>query len=99
MGQEKIENYLHELRENIEVDEEVKRKLRASFIKKEKNRRNSWLPLVAAAILFLAVLLPNLSTKQVRAGSLMVENGISFLILEVERLWRIRMLMAISIFR
>ncbi|MEK3937138.1 hypothetical protein MKY41_17675 [Sporosarcina sp. FSL W7-1349] len=78
MGQEKIENYLHELRENIEVDEEVKRKLRASFIKKEKNRRNSWLPLVAAAILFLAVLLPNLSTKQVRAGSLMVENGISF---------------------
>lgn len=78
MEQEKIESYLHELRNDIKVNEKFKSKLRSSFIKKQRNRGGSWLPLVAAAILFLAVFLPNLPTKQVRADSLLVANGISF---------------------
>ncbi|MFS0575707.1 hypothetical protein AB1K83_08735 [Sporosarcina sp. 179-K 3D1 HS] len=78
MEQEKIENYLREMRNEIEVDEQLKRKLRSSFMKKEGMKKNSWLPFIAAAILFLAVFLPNLSTKEVRASLLIVGNGISF---------------------
>lgn len=78
----KIMKTLYELRNEIEVDTDLKKQLRKTFVKKSRTRKwkNAWIPLLAAAILFLAFLLSNEQVPQhVKASSLKIANAISFL--------------------
>lgn len=78
----KIMKTLYELRNEIEVDTDLKKQLRKTFVKKSRTRKwkNAWIPLLAAASLFLAFLLSNEQVPQhVKASSLKIANAISFL--------------------
>ncbi|MEO4053910.1 hypothetical protein [Solibacillus sp. CAU 1738] len=81
MENEKIKKTLYELRNDIEVDNDFKKQLRNTFVKKSRSRKwkNAWIPLLAAAVLFLAFLLPNEQMPNVKASSLKIANAISFL--------------------
>ncbi|MFJ7935476.1 hypothetical protein [Sporosarcina sp. NPDC096371] len=81
MENEKITKSLYELRNEIEVDTDLKKQLRKTFVKKSRTRKwkNAWIPLLAAAILFSAFLLPNEQMPHVKASSLKITNAISFL--------------------
>ncbi|MGE7021620.1 hypothetical protein [Solibacillus cecembensis] len=81
MENEKIEKTLYELRNEIEVDTDLKKQLRKTFVKKSRARKwkHAWIPLLAAASLFLAFLLSNEQMPHVKASSLKITNAISFL--------------------
>lgn len=81
MENEKIKKTLYELRNEIEVDTDFKKELRKTFVKKSRTRKwkNAWIPLLAAAILFLAFLVSNEQMSHVKASSLKITNAISFL--------------------
>ncbi|MEK4425738.1 hypothetical protein [Solibacillus sp. FSL K6-1523] len=81
MENEKIEKTLYRLRDEIEVDTDLKKQLRKNFVKSSKKRKwkHAWIPLIAAAILFLAFVLPNEQLPYVKASSLKITNAISFL--------------------
>lgn len=81
MENEKIEKSLYELRNEIEVDTDLKKQLRKTFVKKSRARKwkNAWIPLLVAASLFLAFLLSNEQMPHVKASSLKITNAISFL--------------------
>lgn len=81
MEDEKITKTLYELRNEIEVNTDLKKQLRKTFVKKSRKRKwkNAWIPLLTAAILFLAFLLSNEQMPHVKASSLKIANSISFL--------------------
>ncbi|MBK3493611.1 hypothetical protein JFL43_01740 [Viridibacillus sp. YIM B01967] len=82
MENEKIKKTLYELRNEIAVDTDLKKQLRKTFVKKSRTRKwkNAWIPLLAAASMFLAFLLSNEQVPQhVKASSLKIANAISFL--------------------
>lgn len=81
MENEKIEKTLYELRNEIEVDTDLKKQLRKTFVKKSRTRKwkNAWIPLLVAASLFLVFLMSNEQVPHVKASSLKIANAISFL--------------------
>lgn len=81
MENEKIEKTLYELRNEIEIDTDLKNQLRKTFVKKSRMKKwkNAWIPLLAAAALFLTFILSNEEMPHVKASSLKIANAISFL--------------------
>ena len=81
---EKIEKNLHELKEQIYVNKELKQDLRKTFVPKSRRRkslwRNPWLSGLLAAAVFLAFYFSNSQPDHfVKASSLNITNSISFL--------------------
>ncbi|WP_458412991.1 TolB family protein [Schinkia sp. CFF1] len=77
---DKIENNLHELKEQIYVNEELKQELRKDFLPKNRKSwwRNPWLNGLLAAVIFLGFYLTNSKVDYVSASSLKIANAISF---------------------
>lgn len=81
---EKIEKNLHELKEQIYVNKELKQDLRKTFVPKSRRRkslwRNPWLSGLLAAAVFLAFYFSNSQPDHfVKASSLNITNSISFM--------------------
>jgi hypothetical protein len=79
MEDEKVVKLLYQLRDEIKVDETLKRNLRQSF---EKKRMPLWRKIgmysVAAAIILFSFLLVDLKPKPVDANALKITNSLSF---------------------
>ncbi|KEF38555.1 hypothetical protein M670_02181 [Schinkia azotoformans MEV2011] len=81
---DKIEKNLHELKEQIYVNKELKQDLRKTFAPKSKRRinllRNPWISGLLAAAVFIAFYFSNSQPDHfVKASSLNITNSISFL--------------------
>lgn len=81
---DKIEKNLHELKEQIYVNKELKQDLRKTFVPKSKRRKsfwkNPWLSGLLAATVLLAFYFTNSQPEHlVKASSLNITNSISFL--------------------
>jgi hypothetical protein len=79
MEDEKVVNLLYQLRDEIKVDETLKRNLRQSF---EEKRRPLWRKIglysVAAAIILFSFLVVDIKPKPVDANALKITNSLSF---------------------
>lgn len=80
MDSEKIEKQLHELREHIYIDQDLKKRLRESFHKKRTHlvRKISWMSALVAAVVFFALFICNFQIEHTKASSLNIMNSISF---------------------
>ncbi|MEC1722953.1 TolB family protein [Schinkia azotoformans] len=81
---DKIEKNLHELKEQIYVNNELKQDLRKTFVPKSKRRkslwRNPWISGLLAAAVFMAFYFSNSQPDHfVKASSLNITNSISFM--------------------
>ncbi|MED4352894.1 hypothetical protein P9265_11140 [Schinkia azotoformans] len=81
---DKIEKNLHELKEQIYVNNELKQNLRKTFVPKSKRRkslwRNPWISGLLAAAVFMAFYFSNSQPDHfVKASSLNITNSISFM--------------------
>ena len=80
MDEEKVERLLREAKDLIPVDQQLKTNLRKSFETKRKRKPPFILGIaVAAALLFLSVLVPTLQSKPANADELLVTQAKSFI--------------------
>jgi len=80
MDSEKIEKQLHELRDHIYIDQDLKKRLRESFRKRRIHlvRKISWMSALVTAVVFFALFISNFQIDHTRASSLNIMNSISF---------------------
>ncbi|SOC22551.1 hypothetical protein SAMN05880501_11447 [Ureibacillus xyleni] len=79
MDEEKVERLLREAKNFIPVDQQLKKTLRKSFEKKRKRKPTRVYGItVAAALLFLSIIVTSLQSRPVNANELLVTHAISF---------------------
>ncbi|MBY0120538.1 hypothetical protein [Bacillus sp. S/N-304-OC-R1] len=81
MDSEKVEKLLHEIKKDIYVDQELKKQLKETFVKKKKMKfqRRSLVSTLVAAAVFFAVFFNYFQIKQTNASAFNIQNAISFL--------------------
>lgn len=80
MDSDKIEKHLHELKNEIFVDQDFKKQLRQTFVKKKRSKfhQRAWFSALVAAAIFFAVFFSDYRIQEINASAFNIHNAISF---------------------